>query len=131
MDTREVVDRYYELANAGQWDDWCDLFDAEQVMDEQLAGHVVGRETLRSMMKGFPEMYASFANRPRHVVVDGDQAAVVSHISATTPSGGQVEADVANYFRVTGGRIAYMANFHDTVPFRAVLPGAVADGGDS
>ncbi len=131
MDPREVETRDYELANAGSWDAWCDLFDADQVMDEQLAGHVTGRETLRSMMKGFPEMYASFANRPRHVVVDGDQAAVVSHISAVTPSGGRIEADVANYFRVTGGLITYMANFHDTVPFRAVLSGAATDGGQS
>lgn len=121
MDTREVVNRYYELANAGNWDAWCDLFDASQVMDEQLAGHVEGRETLRTMMKGFPAMYSSFANRPRHVVVDGGQAAVVSHISATTPAGGQIEADVSNYFEVRGGLITYMANFHDTAPFRAVL----------
>ncbi|MGC9670568.1 nuclear transport factor 2 family protein [Planosporangium sp. 12N6] len=131
MDTRDVVDRYYALANAGDWDAWCDLFDPDQVMDEQLAGHVAGRETLREMMKGFPDMYASFANRPRHVVVDGEQAAVVSHISATTPTGGRIEADVANYFRVSGGRITYLANFHDTVPFRAVLSGTAADGGES
>ena len=81
MDTREVVDTYYRLANAGEWDAWCDLFAADQTMDEQLAGHVEGRETLREMMKGFPEMYASFANVPRHVVVDGEQAAVVSDIT--------------------------------------------------
>jgi ketosteroid isomerase-like protein len=66
-------------------------------------------------------MYASFANRPRHIVVDGEQAAVVSHISAVTSSGGRIEADVANYFQVVGGHITYMANFHDTVPFRAAL----------
>ena len=125
MDTREVVDSYYRLANAGDWDAWCDLFAADQVMDEQLAGHIEGRETLRTMMKGFPDMYASFANRPRQVIADGEQAAVVSHISAETSSGGRIEADVANYFRVSGGLITYMANFHDTVPFRAALtPGS-------
>jgi ketosteroid isomerase-like protein len=121
MDTREVVDGYYRLANAGDWDAWSDLFAADQVMDEQLAGHIEGRETLRDMMKGFPGMYASFANRPRHIVVDGDQAAVVSHISAVTGTGGRIEADVANYFQVADGHITYMANFHDTVPFRAAL----------
>jgi len=122
MNAREVVTRYYELANAGDWDAWCDLFAADQVMDEQLAGHIEGRETLREMMKGFPDMYTAFSNTPKHVIVDGTQVAVQSHISATTPSGGTVEAEVMNYFRVTNGRISYMANFHDTVPFRAVLP---------
>jgi len=124
MNTKDVVSRYYELANAGDWDAWCDLFATDQVMDEQLAGHVEGRETLREMMKGFPGMYATFNNKPQHVVVSGEQAAVVSHISATTPSGGRVEANVVNYYRVVDGLITYMANFHDTVPFRAVLSDA-------
>ena len=120
MDTREVVDTYYRLANSGEWDAWCDLFAADQTMDEQLAGHVEGRETLREMMKGFPEMYAFFANVPRHVVVDGEQAAVVSDITGRTHDGITVEAAVCNYFRVTGGLITYFANVHDSVPFAAV-----------
>jgi len=131
MDVREVVDSYYRLANAGDWDAWSDLFAVDQIMDEQLAGHIEGRETLREMMRGFPGMYSSFANRPRHIMVDGEQAAVVSHISATTSGGGRIEAEVMNYFQVTGGQITYLANFHDTVPFRAALAPAGADGGPS
>lgn len=121
MNTTEVVTRYYELANQGAWDDWCDLFAPNQVMDEQLAGHIEGRDTLRDMMSGFPNMYASFSNKPRHVVIDGNTAAVVSHISAVTPGGSTVEADVCNYFELTDGLITYMANFHDTVPFAPAL----------
>jgi ketosteroid isomerase-like protein len=127
MNIRDVVTRYYELANSGDWDAWTDLFAADQVMDEQLAGHIEGRETLRRMMQGFPAMYASFQNRPRHILIDGSEAAVVSHISAKThrsPSAHRsklIEADVVNYFRISDGKIAYMANFHDTVPFRPVL----------
>ena len=121
MTTRKIVDRYYELANAGDWDRWCDLFAPDQVMDEQLAGHIEGQDTLRKMMAGFPSIYARFANVPRHIVVAGDEAAVVSHISAETPGGAGVEADVCNYFRIADGHIAYMANFHDTVPFQPAL----------
>jgi len=124
MDTATIVTRYYELANAGKWDDWCDLFAPDQVMDEQLAGHVEGRETLRAMMAGFPAMYASFRNSPREIIVDGEKAGVVSHISAVVPDGGRIEAGVMNYFRVVDGQIVYMANFHDTKPFLAVLPAA-------
>lgn len=90
-------------------------------MDEQLAGHIEGREALRVMMDGFPKMYAQFANKPVHFVVEGDTAATVSHISARTVSGEPVEADVCNYFQVVDGQIAYMANFHDSVPFAPVL----------
>lgn len=118
MNTRDVVARYYKLANEGDWDSWTDLFADNQVMDEQLAGHVEGRDALRQMMKNFSVAYPSFQNVPRHIVVEGDQAAVVSHISATTPNGRSIEVDVANYFRVIGGQIVYMANFHDTVPYK-------------
>jgi ketosteroid isomerase-like protein len=118
VDTAEIVNRYYELANAGDWDGWCDLFAPEQVMDEQLAGHIEGRDTLRELVAGFPKAYGSFVNQPRHVVVAGDQAAVVSHISALTQDGRRIEAEVSNYFRVADGYIAYMANFHDTAPFQ-------------
>lgn len=123
MSTRTVVDTYYALANAGDWDPWCDLFAPDQVTDEQLAGHIEGRETLREMMKGFPDIYAQFANVPRFVVVDGEQAAVVAHISARTHAGATIEADVSNYFRVVDDRITYLANFHDTVPFAPLKRG--------
>lgn len=121
MSTRAIVDTYYELANAGDWDAWCDLFAPDQVMDEQLAGRIEGRDRLRNVMKGFPDMYARFANVPRFVVIDGEQAAVVSHISAATHTGATIEANVSNYFRVVGDQITYLANFHDTVPFAPVL----------
>jgi uncharacterized protein (TIGR02246 family) len=117
MSTREVVNRYYEFANLGDWEAWTDLFAENLVMDEQLGGHVEGRTALRAMMRGFHSVYTAFHNRPKHIVVDGDEAAVVSHISATTRTFETIEADVVNYFRVVGGRIAYLANFHDTVPF--------------
>jgi hypothetical protein len=120
MDTRTVLDRYYEYANAGDWDRWCDLFDTDMTMDEQLAGRVEGRETLRSMMGGMGRMYASFRNEPAHFVVEDGQAAVVSRITARSAAGTLIEADVMNYFRISHGHIVYMANVHDTAPF-AVL----------
>lgn len=124
MDTKETVNRYYELANKGAWDEWCDLFAPDQVMDEQLAGHVEGRETLREMMHGFPGLYAEFQNRPVHIVVEQGQAAVVSRITARTVAGADIEADVCNYFQIEDGLIRYMANYHDTVPFAALGGGS-------
>lgn len=118
MSTRDVITRYYELANRGDWDAWADLFAPDVVMDEQLAGHIEGQDTLRAMVRGFPALYPSFRNAPKHILVDGVEAAVFSHLSATTPAGTVVEADVANYFRLSDDLIVYMANVHDTLPFR-------------
>lgn len=121
--TRAVIDAYYRHANAGDWDAWCDLFADDMVMDEQLAGHIETLAALRPMMAGMGTAYAKFQNEPRHVVVDGETAAVVSHISALAAKypDRPIEAEVMNYFRLSGGKIAYMANFHDSVPFRPFL----------
>jgi ketosteroid isomerase-like protein len=121
MATADVIDRYYETANAGDWDAWCDLFTDDMVMDEQLAGHIEGLATLRPMMAGMGRAYARFQNVPRHILVKGDEAAVVSHISAANAAGVPIEAEVANYFTIRDGKIAYMANFHDSAPFRPFL----------
>ncbi|WP_330329417.1 nuclear transport factor 2 family protein [Streptomyces sp. NBC_00536] len=121
MDARQILTKYYEYANAGDWDRWCDLFADDQVMDEQLAGHIEGLDTLRSMMKGMGDLYRVFRNEPVHFVIDGDgeKAAAVSHLTAVSASGEGIEAEVMNFFRIADGKIAYMANFHDTVPFQA------------
>ena len=120
MTVRDVIERYYEYANAGAWDRWCDLFAEDMVMEEQRAGRVEGRAALRSMMAGFPDMYASFANQWRQILVDGNRAAVVSHLTAKTAGGHSIEAAVMNYFELDEGQIVYMANFHDSVPFQPV-----------
>jgi len=117
----DIVDRYYETANAGAWDAWCDLFVDDLVMDEQLAGHIEGLATLRPMMAGMGRAYSRFQNVPRHIIVSGDEAAVVSHISAANAAGVPIEAEVANYFRFRDGKIAYMANYHDSAPFQPFL----------
>ena len=115
--TREVIDAYYKRGNAGDWMAWCDLFTDDMVMDEQLAGHIEGLDKLRPMMQGMDKAYSKFQNVPKNVIVSGDEAAVVSHISAANMAGEPIEAEVMNYFRMRGGKIAYMANFHDTRPF--------------
>lgn len=121
MTPREAIDKYYEHANAGDWDAWCDLFAENMIMDEQIAGHIEGQATLRKMMGGMKSTYSRFQNIPDHIIVSGDEAGVVSHISAASAAGAPIEAKVMNYFRFENGKIAYMANFHDTRPFAPIL----------
>jgi predicted ester cyclase/ketosteroid isomerase-like protein len=120
---RELAETYFKLASAGEWDAWCDLFTEDAVYDEQLAGHIEGRETLRGMMKGFPDAYAKFQNVPKHIVVEGNQATVVSHISALAMKyrDQPIEAEAVLYIEVENGKIKYAANFHDSKPFKPFL----------
>jgi len=121
MTVRDVIDRYYECVNAGDWEGWLELFDERLVMDEQLAGHLEGLNMLRGAVAGIKSIYSRFQNTPRYIVINGTQACVVSHISAVSASGEPIEVEAANYFYIEEGRITYMANFHDSRPFAPIL----------
>jgi ketosteroid isomerase-like protein len=123
MDNREIIEKYYEYANAGDWAKWCDLFADDMVMDEQLAGHIESLATLRPMMDGMGSSYKKFQNIPKEIIVEGNRAASVSHISALAAKFPEIpiEANVMNYFVIKNGKISYMANFHDSKPFKPFL----------
>lgn len=117
IDTREVINEYYDSFNKGDWDAWLTLFHDNVLIDEQLAGRLQGVNALRGAIDAMKKGYSLFQNIPHHIVINGNEACVISHISAANASGIPIEANVANYFRVEDGAITYMANFHDTVPF--------------
>jgi ketosteroid isomerase-like protein len=123
MTNREILEKYYEYANAGDWMAWCDLFTDNMVMDEQLGGHIVGLETLRGMMRGMGAAYARFQNVPIQMLVEGNSGAVKSHISARASKypDEAIESDVMNFFTFENGKIAYMSNHHDSRPFEPFL----------
>ena len=121
MSVKEIIQKYYVHANAGNWNAWCDLFSENMVMDEQLAGHIEGLSKLRPMMAGMKKVYSRFQNTPEKIVISDNEAAVVSHISAASADNVPVEADVMNYFKIEGDKIVYMSNFHDSRPFDPVF----------
>jgi len=117
LSVKEIIQKYYGHANAGNWTAWCDLFAENMVMDEQLAGHIEGLSKLRAMMAGMKKTYSRFQNIPEKIVISDNEAAVVSRISAASADGAPIEAKVMNYFVIVDEKIAYMANFHDSRPF--------------
>ena len=117
MDTKGVIDRYYETVNGGDWENWLTLFADKVVVDEQLAGHVEGVDVLRGAVDVMKKGYLKFLMHPEHTVIEGDQAAVMWHCEAANASGVPIDVRGANYFVVTDGLITYMANFHDKGAF--------------
>ncbi len=118
MNTREIVEKYFEYVNAGEWDKYLDLFADDIVMDEQLMGHVEGKAHLAQSIEAL-KAAPKFQNKPQEIVVEGDKAMVVWHISAVGPAG-PIEADGANFYKIKDGKIAYFSNYHDTAPFTGV-----------
>jgi ketosteroid isomerase-like protein len=121
MTTEQVINAYYENVNKGDWDSWLTLFTDDIVIDEQLAGHSEGIKVLREGVGGLKRGYSKFLMHPVHTVVDGDKGVVIWHCEAANAAGVPIDARGANYFEMRNGRIAYMANFHDSVPFRPFL----------
>ena len=128
MDTREVIEKYYACVNAGDWPGYLALFSDDCIMDEQLAGHIVGIDALRSVIEGFPRSYSRFQMLPQRLVIEGEAAVVVWRIQAAVPSGQPIAYPTnpdgstrqvigANYFQVQNGKIVYMRTMHDTQPF--------------
>lgn len=123
MTNLEIIQKYFELASAGKWDEWCDLFSEDMVYQEQLAGKIEGRETMRPMMAGFPQAYKVFKNEARSLFVSGDEGAAVSHISARAMKyqDEPIEAEAMLYLKFKDGKIVYAQNFHDSKPFAPFL----------
>lgn len=123
MTVKEIIEAYYKLANNGDWVAWCGLFDENLIMDEQLAGRIETRSTLSELMNGMAANYSVFQNIPKEILVDGNKAASVSHVSARAANypDSPIEANVMNYFEIADGKIKYMSNYHDSKPFKPFL----------
>lgn len=117
MDTREVINTYYQSVNSGDWNRWLTLFDDSSVTEDQLAGRAQGLKAIGGAIDAIQRGYSKFQMNPLHIVVEGDQAAVIWHCVAANASGVPIDARGANYFQVHNGKITYLANFHDTVAF--------------
>ena len=116
MSTREIILKYFESVNTGQWEDYISLFADDVVMDEQIAGHLVGIDEVRKGIEGL-RTARRFNNNLVDMVVEGDLAMARWHISADFGDGRLVEARGVNYYKIVDGKIAYFANYHDTKPF--------------
>ena len=129
---REIIERYYQYVNAGDWDSWLKLFSDDIVGDEQLAGHFAGIDVLQGAVAGITTGYSKFLMYPQRVVIEGDAACVVWRCDAANAKGvpiaypdrpGTPKRQVigANYFQFQDGKIVYMRTIHDSLPFAPFL----------
>lgn len=129
MDTRSVIEKYYECVNSGDWTTWLGLFSDDVVGDEQLAGHFAGIDVLRGAIGAISSGYSRFNMFPQRIVVEGDAACVVWRCSAANatgtaiayPDNPQRQVIGANFFQVQNGKIVYMRTMHDSVPFQPFI----------
>jgi ketosteroid isomerase-like protein len=116
--TREIIGQYYGFVNAGDWDGWLTIMDDDLVVDEQIDGHVEGKSNLLGIGDHFRKVYSKFLMHPQHIIVQGEQAAVIWQNESANAAGVPISAIGCNYFQVRNGKITYMRTIHDTVPFK-------------
>jgi ketosteroid isomerase-like protein len=129
VNTREVIEKYYDCVNRGDWSEWLTLFSEDVVGDEQLAGHFTGIDVLRGAINAISTGYSRFNMYPQRMVIEGDSACVVWRCTAANAAGtpiaypGDAQREVigANFFRVQNGKIVYMRTIHDSLPFQPFI----------
>jgi len=92
MATKDVIEKYYDCVNRGAWNDWLTLFTVDVSGDEQLAGHFEGIAVLRGAIGAISYGYSKFQMIPLHIVVEGDQAAVIWRCEAANRAGTPIAA---------------------------------------
>ena len=86
MTVRDVIDRYYDCANRGDWEQWLTLFSDDVVGDEQLAGHFAGIGVLRGAIDGIRSGYKVFQMHPQHSDIDDSPDVYVDPYAVALPS---------------------------------------------
>ena len=124
MTTKEIIEKYFECINSGDWETWMTLFNDHVVMDEALSGRMEGIQAMRDSVDGIQQQFQKFENHIQEIVVEGDKAMVICRIEAVTTGGTPLESTGANYYKIENGKIVYMASFHDREPFIKAFPAA-------
>jgi ketosteroid isomerase-like protein len=121
MNIKDIINRYYTSAAAGDWDTWLSQMDENIVMEDTLGGRLKGLADLKGKVTFLRKGYSRFYMLPVHIVIDGNEACVLWHFRGATAAGAPIDARGANYFRIDNGKIVYIADYHNPAPFEPFI----------
>lgn len=120
MTTIELVEKYFQSVNNGDWEEWLLLFDKNIVFTEPI-GTVNGIENLGKAVEGLKTGYRTFRNELLEVFVDGNRAVARTKINAMTMSDVPINVLAANFYTVENGKIVSQENIFDAQKLKPFL----------
>ena len=120
MNTKELLETYYRgLATKAGWElviaDDFEFVGGDMTKTEPTVGKAAYVETIRRFGRLFGSMQVA------EMIVEGDRAYVCGRYDYAFPNGVRIAGDVAEIWRVRGGKLAALRIFFDTATFQANL----------
>jgi ketosteroid isomerase-like protein len=121
MNTREVVQAYFDRMNSEDWEGLGELFHAEAELEAPGFPRQRGRDTVRTYFRQALSIYPKHYDDPVRIVVAGDTATVNIHYEGTLNNGHQLSFDAVDVFDMRDGLIGELTSWYDSYEVRRAL----------
>ena len=110
---RRIVERYFECANADDWDGLREVFHEHAELRAVGARPRIGLDEVVAYYPRIFGLWAEHRDDPTRFLVCGDTVTVEVHFTGTTPAGKHVEFDAIDVIDISDGRIKRLTNWYD------------------
>lgn len=130
MNTRELVQAYFDRMNSEDWEGLGELFHQEAELEAPGFPRQRGRDTVRGYFQSALGIYPEHYDDPVRIVVAGDTATVNIHYEGKLANGHQLSFDAVDVFEMRDGKIGELTSWYDSHEVRrALLRGRARDEG--
>jgi ketosteroid isomerase-like protein len=121
MDTREIVEAYFDRMNREDWEGLGELFQEDAVLEAPGFPRQRGRDTVRTYFQAALGIYPKHYDDPVRIVVAGDTATVNIHYEGTLANGYELIFDAVDVFDMRDGLIGELTSWYDSHMVRQAL----------
>jgi ketosteroid isomerase-like protein len=121
MDTRQIVQAYFDRLNSEDWEALGELFHEDAVLEAPGFPRQRGRDTVRTYFRSALGIYPEHYDDPVRIIVAGDIATVNIHYEGTLANGYQLSFDAVDVFEMRDGLIGELTSWYDSYAVRQAL----------
>ena len=117
METKQLLEIYYQgLAQKKEWQ--AVISDDFKFVGGDMAKRtpIVGKANYMAIIERFSRLFATM--RVKEMILDQDKAFVIANYDYAFPNGTAISGDVAEIWKVKGGKLDALTIFFDTLTFQ-------------